>query len=139
MMSCKFHRGRKAKISQQINPFRSLPDFFNFTLAETTWLYSSRRDIPDRKGLKTISLNFPVATRLSNFTLYYVSSIQLPEHFAVFLFSCKNWIPIANGNSIAPINITNQISEGILVVVLSRCIRGADHFTRQEKSRTGKG
>ena len=53
----------------------------------------------------------------------YARWIQLPEHFAVFSFSCKHWIPKANGKTIVPINITNEISKGILVVVFSRYIR----------------
>ena len=55
---------------------------------------------------------------------YYVSWIQLPEHFAVFSFSWKYWIPKVNGKTIAPVNITDKISKGILVVVFSRCISG---------------
>ena len=39
-----------------------------------------------------------------------------------FSFSCKHWIPKANGKTIALINIANKISKGILVDELSRWV-----------------
>ena len=58
---------------------------------------------------------------------HYVNWIQLQEYFAVFSFSCKHWIPKANGKTIAPISIRNKILKGILVVVFSRYKRGTGH------------
>ena len=57
----------------------------------------------------------------------YIIWIQLPEHFAAFIFSCKHWIPKAYGKTVASINITNKISKRILIIVISSCIRGTGH------------
>ena len=58
---------------------------------------------------------------------YYVSWIQLPEHFAAFSFSWKHWISKANIKTIDPTNVTNKILKDILVVVFSRRLRGTGH------------
>ena len=47
----------------------------------------------------------------------YINQVQPTEHFAAFSFSYKHWIPKGNGKIIVSINITNNISNGILVVV----------------------
>ena len=75
------------------------------------------------KRARTVQVEF---RRIAD-SLYYVSWIQLPEYFGVFSFSCKHWIPKANGKTMLPINITNKIPKGILVAVFSRCIKGTSH------------
>ena len=92
------------------------------------WLH----DIHSSGNKETIvSIDKAYGTRENGQFPYYVSGIQLPEYFAVFSFSCKHWVPKTNGKTIAPINITNKISKGILVVVFSRCIRGTGHYGKQ--------
>ena len=80
-----------------------------------------------RLGLRNHFLSTELEDHSSVWT-YYVNWIQLPEHFAAVSFSCKHWIPKVNGKTIAPINITNKISKGILAVVFSRWMRGTFHY-----------
>ena len=110
-----FWKGFELK-PQHLNVFDELPCLlflFGFIFNFTNWRIIERQSNARTK---------PITSSTSP------EYMQLPEHFTVYSFSYKDWIPEADGTTTAAINITNKISKDILVVVFCRCITGAGHF-----------
>ena len=46
-------------------------------------------------------------------SIYYVSWIQPPQYFVIFSFSCKHWIPKANGMTTDPIKLQIRFQKAL--------------------------
>ena len=104
----------------QTNLMTTYKEFCGFILSKGMFIIS-------QSPYSTFNINIIAGSR------YYFTWIQLPEHYAVFSFSCKHLIPYVNGKTIVPINITNKISKSILIVVFWKCLRGIDHCSRKSQ------